>query len=180
MPHHIPTRRAVLAGSAAALGGLAATGRTARAGTTADDGFSYEITRTDAEWRERLSDFEYYVLREGGTELRRQSPLWEETRAGSYACRGCDLTLYESPWKQVLDIGWVFFHQSCPNAILMDIDGEAPDEMAEMMPDPSQAVIEAHCRRCGSHLGHILYVPPGEAALHCINGTALVFTATET
>ena len=174
MPHHTPTRRAVLAGSAAALGGLAAAGRTASAGTTTDDGFTYEITRTDAEWRERLSDFEHYVLREGGTELRRQSPLWEETRAGTYACRGCDLTLYESPWKQVLDIGWVFFHQSCPNAILMDIDGGSPyGSMGGGDPNRPPALIEAHCRRCGSHLGHILTVKG--KTLHCINGKSLTF-----
>lgn len=177
MPSFTPTRRAVLAGSAAALGGITA-GSAARAGQTQGDTFQYEVTRTEAEWRERLSDLEYAILRDGRTEGRRSSEFWQSDAPGTYQCKGCDLTLYESDWKTNLDIGWVFFHQSCENAILMSIDAPSADH-EDMMADPSEAMIEAHCRRCGSHLGHILFVPPAETTLHCINGAALTFTAAE-
>lgn len=171
-----PTRRQMLAGSAAAFGGLA-TGSVAQAGSTPNDTFTYEVTRSEEEWRERLTWLEYRIMRENGTEIRRSNPNWEETRDGTYQCRGCDLTLYESQWKTVLDIGWVFFHQSCPDAILMGIDGPNPD-LSEAMPvAQNEAMIEAHCRRCGSHLGHILTVEG--TTLHCINGTSLGFIPSE-
>jgi len=126
---------------------------------TIASGFRYEVQRTEAEWRARLSEDEYTILREGGTEPRNSSPLAAETRNGTYACKGCDLPIYSSSQKIILPQGWVFFHHSYENAVLTGIDN---------------GQIEAHCRRCGSHLGHILYVQ--SKIVHCINGSALSFT----
>jgi len=139
-------------------------------GTGADD-FTYEVTRTDAEWREMLSPAEHSILRKNSTELPKTNPLWNNTADGTYCCRGCDLTVYDSVWKVELDKGWAFFSQSRENSILMGIDGQPPYGMAD--PNAPGAMIEAHCRRCGSHLGHILKVE--DKALHCINGTSLQF-----
>ena len=162
-------------GGTAAIATLAAS-RSAVAGRAAgSDGFTYEVTHTEAEWREMLSEFEYVVLREGGTETRKSSPLWAENRAGSYSCRGCGLHLYESEWKKILSIGWVFFRHNEANSVLMGVDWPEGSEMAAAFSNLAQ--IEAHCRRCGSHLGHVVSIDNG--VLHCINGAALTFELSE-
>ena len=139
-----------------------------------DTPFEYEVVRSEAEWKDRLSKEEFDVLRKGSTELPRTSPLWNNAAAGRYCCKGCGLTVYDSTWKVALDKGWLFFAQSRKDTVLMDIDGEPPDGMVDIN-DRYGAIIEAHCRRCGSHLGHILTVEG--KTLHCINGTSLTFEA---
>jgi len=166
-------RRAFLGATAlTALGGALP----ARAAPGETDVFVYAVRRSEAEWRARLTPEAFAILRQGGTELPKTSPLWNETAPGVYCCKGCDLPVYDSVWKVPLDKGWAFFRQSRENAILMGIDGTPPDGMGEDG-GVSRAMIEAHCRRCGSHLGHILTVE-GET-LHCINGTSLLFSAAD-
>ncbi len=133
--------------------------------------YQYEIVRAEAEWRAMLDKEEYNVLRKRSTELPKSHPLWNNTADGIYCCRGCDLTIYDSIWKVELDKGWLFFAQSRLNSVLMGIDGKPPGETTD--PNAPPAMIEARCRRCGSHLGHILTVE-GQT-LHCINGTSLQF-----
>lgn len=176
MTHHLkhaPSRRAFL-GTAAA--GTIAAPFTANAHTAepGSEDMTYEVMRTEAEWRAALSGEEYNILREHGTEARFSSPLWEEEAPGHYHCKGCDLTLYQSDQKTVRFIGWVFYFHAMPNSVLLDID-EWPAQMsdAEEMGEPRQ-VTEVHCRRCGSHFGHLLQVQ-GDM-LHCINGAALTFS----
>lgn len=135
------------------------------------DGFAYEITRSEPEWRARLNEAEFKILREGDTELPKSHPYWSETQDGHYTCKGCDLHLYDSAWKVVIDKGWAFYKHSVENSVLLGIDGPGPE--VELEPHEPGAMIEAHCRRCGSHLGHIVWV--NEQLLHCINGTSLVF-----
>lgn len=130
--------------------------------------YQYEIERTAAEWQELLSEDEYNILREGGTEWPTSHPLWNDYTEGVFHCRGCDLPLFDSEWRARVQLGWVFFHHALPNSILTGID------TAEGYPggDPNKTLVEAHCRRCASHLGHILKIE--EEMLHCINGTSLV------
>jgi len=99
-----------------------------------------------------------------------------ETRDGTYSCKGCDLTLFDSKWKSPVDKGWVFFHQSRSNAVLTGIEGKPPSEYGMKNPPPS--MIEVHCRRCGSHLGHILKVM--DEVLYCCDGTGMNFTPAST
>ena len=138
---------------------------------TEGGGFSYEVTRSDAEWRDILTEDSYHVLRQGATELPKSSPLWEETRAGMYHCKGCDLDAFDAAWKVPLDKGWVFFTHSQTNAVLTGIDGPVPQYGNAMSSEG--AFFEVHCRRCGSHLGHLLTVERQQ--VHCINGAALNF-----
>ncbi len=163
-------RREFLGAATAIVVVPAGTARAETVTAAGDSDFTFEITRSDAEWRERLGDEGYRILREGGTEAKHSSPLVDETRDGVYCCRGCDLPVYESVWKVQLDIGWVFFRQCQPNSVLTGIDGPAFDGTVDLR---IISMIEAHCRRCGSHLGHIQIVE-GQL-LHCINGASLDF-----
>jgi peptide-methionine (R)-S-oxide reductase len=169
-----PNRRAFL-GTAAATA-LAAPMAAAHTAPEGSEEFAYEVTRTEEEWRERLNDEEYRILRDFGTEPRFSSDHWQEERAGHYHCRGCDLTIYDSDQKTVRLIGWVFYHHARENSVLMSID-EWPAQMSETDIEEVQQVTEVHCRRCGSHLGHYLQVQ-GDM-LHCINGASLTFAPDE-
>lgn len=120
---------------------------------------AYEVQYSQTEWRARLTPAEYTILREGGTERRNSHRYTQKSDNGTYHCKGCALPVYVATQKVNLDIGYVFFRHAIPASVLTGIDGTR---------------IEAHCRRCGSHLGHILYVET--EILHCINGTALEFT----
>jgi peptide-methionine (R)-S-oxide reductase len=57
----------------------------------ASDGESFEVTRTEAEWRAALAPERYAVLREEATERAFTSPLNGEKRKGIFHCAGCDL-----------------------------------------------------------------------------------------
>lgn len=155
-------RRSLLA---AGLAGLAAAPFALRA----SDGPSgpFEITRSEAEWRARLSDMEYYVMREHGTERARSSPLDKLYDDGIYQCRGCDLPLYSSAAKYDSGTGWPSFWEALPDAI-----GTAEDRGFWSVRT------ECHCRRCGSHLGHIFEDGPAPTGMrHCLNGVSLRFIA---
>ena len=130
--------------------------------------FQYGYKKTEAEWRAQLSEDDYGILREGKTEPKKSSPLWKESRAGSYRCKGCDLLVYSSDYKVKLNKGWVFFKHCEPDSVLTGID-----LYTSYGSKKKKTVMEAHCRRCGSHFGHLLYVK-GDI-LHCINGASLTF-----
>lgn len=125
----------------------------------------FEITRTDAEWRAMLTDLQYRVMREEGTERSGTSPLDKNYAAGTYSCRGCDLALYSSVAKFDSRTGWPSFFENLSNAV-----ATKPDRGL------FSVRTEVHCRRCGSHLGHIFDDGPQPTGKrHCLNGASLVF-----
>ncbi|PLW75016.1 peptide-methionine (R)-S-oxide reductase MsrB [Cohaesibacter celericrescens] len=130
----------------------------------ADEG-AFEITRTDAEWQSLLSDFEFKVMRQEETERAGSSPLNMEKRAGIYDCKGCELPLYDAATKYDSGTGWPSFYQSLPNAVGTKLDNSWFSTRTEV-----------HCRRCGSHLGHIFDDGPQPTGKrHCLNGVSLTF-----
>lgn len=139
--------------------------------TPKEPDFKYSVRKTEAEWRAKLSEVEYRVLREGKTEKKKSSPLWKEERPGAYRCKGCDLRVYSSVYKVNLNKGWVFFRQSEPDSVLLGIDLVTGYGRREKR----GTAMEVHCRRCGSHFGHILNVK--NEILHCVNGAALSLVA---
>lgn len=127
----------------------------------------FEVTRTKAEWRAMLTDLQYRVMREEATERAGSSPLDKNYADGTYFCRGCDLALYPSATKYDSGTGWPSFYDSLSDAI-----GTKPDRKL------FSVRTEVHCRRCGSHLGHIFGDGPQPTSKrHCLNGVSLVFRA---
>lgn len=132
----------------------------------ANDG-NFEVTRTDAEWRAMLTNLQYAVMREEGTERAFSSPLDKNYAPGVYHCRGCDLPLYSSETKYDSTTGWPSFWQALDNAVRTKEDRKLFSVRTEV-----------HCRRCGSHLGHIFDDGPRPTGMrHCLNGVSLVFRA---
>jgi peptide-methionine (R)-S-oxide reductase len=128
---------------------------------------TFEVTRSDAEWRARLTPAEYRVMREEGTERAGSSPLDKLYAPGVYHCKGCDLPVYGSEAKYDSGTGWPSFWQSLPDAVRTK-----PDRSLFM------TRTEVHCRRCGSHFGHIFDDGPAPTGKrHCLNGIALAFVA---
>lgn len=126
---------------------------------------SYEVQRSDADWRRVLGNDRYFILRENGTEPAFSSPLLAEKRRGTYYCAGCDLALFSSATKYDSGDGWPSFTSALPNATRTRADFELVEERTEV-----------HCRRCGGHLGHIFDDgPPPAHNRYCIDGLALRF-----
>lgn len=126
---------------------------------------SFEITRTEAEWRAMLTEAQFSVLRKEATERPGSSPLNAEKRKGLFHCAGCDLAAYSSEHKFESGTGWPSFWQSLADAV-----GTREDNSLFM------TRTEVHCRRCGGHFGHVFDDgPPPTGLRHCINGVALVF-----
>lgn len=129
---------------------------------------AYAVHHSEREWRALLGNDRYYILRENGTEPAFSSPLMKETRAGIYHCAGCNLALFSSTTKYDSGDGWPSFFNVLPNATLTRMDYDIPMEPRT----------EVHCRRCGSHLGHIFDDgPPPTHRRYCIDGLALRFAA---
>ena len=130
----------------------------------------FEFMLSDAEWRKRLSEDAYAVLRHEATERPYTSTLLNEKRTGTYTCAGCDLPLYSSRAKFNSGTGWPSFYEALPNAI-----GTKTDYKLLM------SRIEVHCRRCGGHLGHLFDDGPAPTGKrHCINGVAMGFRPKDT
>ena len=128
---------------------------------------NFEVTRTDAEWRAMLTKAQYKVMRQEGTERAGSSPLDKVYDPGTYHCRGCDLPVYSSKAKYDSGTGWPSFWKSLPNAVRTKPDNTLLTRRTEV-----------HCRRCGSHFGHIFNDGPQPTGKrHCLNGVSLVFKA---
>jgi peptide-methionine (R)-S-oxide reductase len=127
----------------------------------------FEVTRTEAEWRALLSNAQFRVMRQEGTERAGSSPLDKNYADGVYHCRGCDQALYSSTHKFDSGTGWPSFYDVLPSAIETKADNTLFTSRTE-----------CHCDRCGSHLGHIFNDGPAPTGLrHCLNGVSLVFRA---
>ncbi|WP_439651448.1 peptide-methionine (R)-S-oxide reductase MsrB [Pacificimonas pallii] len=148
------------AGGVAAL--FAAT--SARAGNAARGDFP--VSYSDAEWKKRLTDREYHVLRQARTERPGTSPLNAEKRRGVFTCAGCGNPVYSSLTKYDSGTGWPSFWAP----IRKNSVGTSRDRGFFTVRT------EVHCARCGGHLGHMFGDGPAPTGKrHCINGAALNF-----
>ena len=159
--------RRVFLSTAMAAVGAAATARAA--GISQSKGKpaaeTFEVTKTEAEWRKILTPTQFEILRKHETETPGTSPLNNEHRKGTFFCAGCDLPLYSSATKFDSGTGWPSFWDPLPNAI-----GTSEDRSYFSLRT------EVHCRRCGGHLGHVFDDGPKPTyKRYCMNGGAMVF-----
>lgn len=130
----------------------------------------FEITKTEAQWKAELTDLEYHVLREEGTERPFTSPLNDEKRSGVYHCAGCNTPVFKSEHKFDSGTGWPSFDREIEGNVAFSTDYKL-----------GYARTEEHCATCGGHLGHVFNDGPRDTTgeRHCINGAALTFVPSD-
>ena len=123
-----------------------------------------EIKRTDPEWREVLTEEQFHVCREKGTEPAFTGAFWDSKASGTYRCVACGEPLFSSQTKYDSGTGWPsFFQPLSSEAVATETDRTLRMERTEV-----------HCRRCGSHLGHLFPDGPQPTGLrYCINSVSL-------
>jgi len=128
------------------------------------------VELSDDEWRERLTDEQYRVTREHGTERAFTGALLDHHGEGLYRCAACGNDLFLSTTKYDSGSGWPSFY--------------APVDAANVATTPDRSFgmtrTELRCSRCGAHLGHVFEDGPRPTGLrYCINSEALAFAPME-
>jgi peptide-methionine (R)-S-oxide reductase len=133
---------------------------------------SYQVNRSDEEWRAELSPEEFHVLREAGTERPFTGEYTDTKTVGVYRCRACSTELFRSETKFDSHCGWPSFY--APLA----------EGRVEYLEDRSTGYLrtEVRCATCGSHLGHVFdgegYGTPTDQR-YCINSVSLTLEPEE-
>ena len=128
------------------------------------------VIRTDEEWKSILSELEYQVTRNKGTERAFTGPYWNSKEKGIYLCVCCGNELFESKTKFDSGTGWPSFYDAFEKRKIK----EKIDQTHGMVRT------EVMCNRCGAHLGHLFPDGPEPTGLrYCINGASLKFIKEE-
>lgn len=123
-----------------------------------------KIEKTPQEWRQQLSEPEYRVMREKGTERAFTGEYWDAWVDGKYRCRCCGEVLFEADTKFDAGCGWPSFYKP--------VNAECIEE--EVDRTHGMVRTEVMCRACGAHLGHVFPDGPEPTGLrYCINSLSI-------
>ncbi len=126
---------------------------------------SYEIEKTDGEWRTELGPERYAVLRQAATEAPFTGSLLHVDANGLFTCAGCGQHLFTSAQKFDSSCGWPSFDACEPGTIVERVDRSLLRTRTEIL-----------CARCGGHLGHVFDDGPTATGLrYCVNSLAITF-----
>lgn len=125
-----------------------------------------KVNKTDAEWKAKLSDKEYEVLREKGTERAYTGEYWDHFEKGTYVCAACEVPLFESDTKFESHCGWPSFDKAIEGSVKYNKDVSFGMERIEVV-----------CANCDGHLGHIFDDGPKETTgqRFCTNSVSIKF-----
>jgi len=128
---------------------------------------SYKIEKSEEEWRAQLTDLEYEVLREEGTERAFTGEYVDWKEKGTFHCKACNNPLFSSETKFKSGTGWPSFYNYLNDSSVIEV----PDNKY------GWNRTEVECKRCGSHLGHVFEDGPEPTGLrYCINSVSLQFS----
>ncbi len=128
------------------------------------------IIKTEEEWRSQLTDIQYYVMREKGTERPFTGEYWNVFKDGIYKCAACGYELFDSDTKFDAHCGWPSFYDSIDKSrIKTAYDYHIGYRRTEIM-----------CARCGAHLGHVFDDGPEPTGQrYCVNSISISLDTTK-
>mgnify|MGYP001335412280 CR=1 FL=1 len=124
------------------------------------------VVKTEAEWKKQLTEEQFYILRQKGTERAFTGKYYKTNDKGVYSCAACGNELFTSDMKFDSECGWPSFDREIlGDKIITQVDASHGMIRTEIM-----------CAKCGGHLGHLFDDGPTDTGKrYCVNSVSLNF-----